>query len=165
MLRNQKRSGGIIPVRSAVPAVRTQTKEEDSLPSLVLKSALFGMLTAMLAGLLLVSGVTAIAHANPDPLSLLSPFSLVALLPAMFAGGFVCAKRVGDAPLLCGIVCGGMMTLLTMLLSLILRGLPSSDYSFWQSALLHALAILFCILGAFAGNVRKKQKPGKRRFG
>ena len=164
MLRNQKRTIGVVPARNNLPGTTTHANVEDSLPALVLKNSLFGMLVSILTGLLLVTAMTAFAHANPNPTSLLSPLSLAALLPAMFAGGFLCVKRTGDAPLLCGIVCGGMMTLLTMLLSLILRGLPSSAYSFWQSALLHALAILFCVLGAFAGNVKRKPKPMSKRY-
>ena len=165
MLRNQKRSGGVVPLRSTALVSRSQAKEEDSPLTVVLKGALAGLLTTALTGILLISAVTAVAYANPDPAALLTPLALTALLPSAFAGGFVCAKRVGEAPLLCGVVCGGMITVLMMLLSLILRGLPSADYAFWQSALLHALTVLFCVLGAFAEAVKKRPKPGKRRFG
>ncbi|MBQ8408967.1 MAG: TIGR04086 family membrane protein [Clostridia bacterium] len=162
MAKNQR---SIVPAHSASLVARSREKEDASLLSTVMSSALTGTLTALALGAILLFIMTAVAYANTDPAILLSPLSLAALLPSMFAGGFVCAKKVKEAPLLCGIVCGGMITVISILLSVILRGLPSSGYEFWQTALLHAIAILFTVLGAFAGNIQRRQKPGKRRFG
>lgn len=165
MIRNQKSTHGIIPARSVSVAARTREPEEQSFSKTLFNGVLTGIASAFVAGILLTFIMTAIAYANPDPASLLSPLSLAALLPTMFAGGFVCAKKVKEAPLICGLVCGGIITVLTIACSIILRGLSSSGYEFWQSTLLHGIAVTFCILGSFAGNVKKKQKPGKRRFG
>lgn len=152
-------------MRSVALIKRTENTEETSLLGAVLKGSLWGLLCSVICGILLVTLTAAVAYANPDPTALIAPLGLVALMPSMFIGGFVTSKGCKEAPLLCGIISGGMMTLVTMLLGVILRDLPSSGYAFWQSALLHGAAILFSILGAFAGNVKKRPKPGKRRFG
>ena len=138
---------------------------ERPLLSAVLAASLWGLLAATATSVALITLMTALSYANPDPAALVAPLSLAALMPSMFIGGFLTAKRVKDAPLLCGIISGGFITLLSMLLAAILRGLPSSGYAFWQSAALHASAILFSVLGAFAGNVKRRKKPSRRRFG
>ena len=165
MTQNQKRRGGLIPSRPT--ALAKPNREESDSPLLVtaLKGGLLGMGIALGLGLVLITIAAAIACANPDPASLIPPLSLLCLLPSMFAGGFAAAKRVKEAPLLCGILSGGMVTVVTIIIGAILRGLPSSGYAFWQSAALHTAAMAFSILGAFAGNVKRKPKPGKRRFG
>ena len=165
MTQNQKRRGGLIPSRPT--ALAKPNREELDSPLLVtaLKGGLLGMGIALGVGLVLITIAAAIACANPDPASLIPPLSLLCLLPSMFAGGFAAAKRVKEAPLLCGILSGGMVTVVTIIIGAILRGLPSSGYAFWQSAALHTAAMAFSILGAFAGNVKRKSKPGKRRFG
>ncbi len=165
MTQNQKRGGGLVRTRPTALASRTAETSDSPLFLTVLKSGLWGVATALGAGLILITVATAVAYANPNPSALIPALSLLSLLPSMFAGGFVTAKKVKDAPLLCGIISGGMITLITMLLGIVLRGLPSSGYAFWQSAALHTAAIAFSVLGAFAGNVKRRQKPGKRRFG
>ena len=159
--------------RAAVPVLARErslsqiSKGDDDSPIFLsaLKGSLLGLGASLGSGALLTAIMAAIAYANPDPSSLLTPLSLLAQMPSMFIGGFVASKKVGDAPLLCGVLCGGGITLVTILLSVILVGLPSSGYEFWQSAALHTASVGFSILGAFAGNVKRKPKVGKRRFG
>ena len=164
MTRDQ-RNKGLVPSRASSLPSRSGEREDTPLLSDILRHSAIGLLAMLISGMLLLTGLTALAYANPDPGALIAPLSLVALLPSAFAGGFVTIKRVGEAPLLCGIVCGGMGTIALMLAALILRDLPSSDFLFWQSAVLHAFAVLFSVLGALAGNVKKRAKAGKRRFG
>ncbi len=165
MIQNKKHQKGLVPSRPSALARRNENTEEGSLFGAALKGSLWGLLTSGICGIILITLATAAAYANPDSAALVSPLGLVSLMPSMFAGGFVTSKRVKEAPLLCGIMSGGMMTLVTMLLGMILRGLPTSSYEFWQSAALHGAAILFSILGALAGNIKKHPKPGKKRFG
>ena len=165
MTQNQKRGGGLVRSRPTALASRTKEASDSPLFLSVLKSALLGVGASLVMGLILITVGAAVAYANPNPSVLIPALSLVSLLPSMFAGGFVTAKKVKDAPLLCGIISGGMITLITMLLAIVLRGLPSTGYAFWQSASLHTAAIAFSVLGAFAGNVKSRQKPIKRRFG
>ena len=161
----KKNKDGLIPTHSRTTAKAFADTEEHSLLGMVFKASLLGLLTATVCGIALITLMSAIAYADPDPARLIAPLAIAALMPSAFAGGFLTAKKVKDAPLLCGIVSGGFITLLTMLLSAIFQGLPSSNYEFWQSAALHGASILFSVMGAFAGNAKKKKKPSKRRFG
>ena len=161
-----RQSSGSFPVmhRSNFPATRSQDDDSPFFAT-VLRGSAFGLLFFILTGLLLLTAVSLVAYSTHDPNSLISPLSLAALLPAMFAGGFVTTKKVGSSPALCGFVCGTLITLSTIAASLALHVLSSSGYSLWQSALLHGIAIVFCLLGSFAGNYKTKPNPKKRRFG
>lgn len=166
MNRNNTRPSGSFPVlrRTSTPA--TRSGDDDSpLFATVLKNSIYGLISFVISGLILVSVMAGIAYSNPDPDIFIAPLSLVALLPSMFIGGFVTTKKTGEAPLFCGVICGAIVTVITILISLILRNAMSSGYSLFQSALLHAFAIIFCLLGSFAGNIKKRAKPGARRFG
>ncbi len=165
MTQNKKRSTAPVPVRSTALTRRSTEQEDSPIFLSALKGALWGLFATVACGLLLITLTTAVAYANPDPTQLISLMGLVALFPSAFVCGFIAVKVTKDAPLLCGVLAGGVTTLATMLLALILTALPSSAYAFWQSAALHAAAILFTILGAFAGNIKKRSKPTKRRFG
>ena len=165
MTQNQKRGGGLVRSRPTALASRAKEASDSPLFLSVLKSGIWGVGASLVMGLILITVGAAVAYANPNPSALIPALSLVSLLPSMFTGGFVTAKKTKDAPLLCGIISGGMITLITMLLAIVLRGLPSTGYAFWQSASLHTAAILFSVLGAFAGTVKLRQKPTKRRFG
>ncbi len=155
--------------RSGVPAIRRSTaliphsNDDQPLFRQVLRNSLAGLLSFAVVGLILISVVCGIAYSSQDPDSLIMPMSLASLLPSMFAAGFVCAKKTGDAPLLCGIVTGGIITVFIILISWLLQGASVSGYAFWQQSLLHGIAILFCILGSFAGNAKRKVDPRKRR--
>ena len=166
MTENKKKNrGGLVPIRSHSPARVSADVEETSLFGMVFKGSLWGLLTASACGIALITLMSAIAYANADPSTLIAPLAISALMPSAFVGGFITVKKVKDAPLLCGIISGGFITLIGMLLAAILQKLPSSGYALWQSAALHGAVILFSVLGAFAGNVKKKKKPTKRRFG
>lgn len=165
MSEYKKRGSFPVPARERALAKISADSEDSPVFLSALKGALWGLLASISCGVLLVTLMTAIAYANPDPSSLISPLALLALMPAMFAGGFVTTKRVGSSPLLCGILCGAAVTLVTLLFSVVLWGLPSSGYAFWQSVALHTAAVGFSVLGAFAGNIKRKPKRGKRRFG
>lgn len=165
MLKDKRKSAMPVPAHSRAVSRKTAETEETSLLGSALKGSLWGFFAFAFCGILLITAVTAIAYANPDPGPLIAPLSLLSLMPSMFLGGFVTAKRVKEAPLLCGIVSGCLITLLSMLLGIIMRGMPSSGYEFWQSAVLHTAAVGFSVLGAFAGNIKKRQKRGTRRFG
>ncbi len=163
MTKNQRNGGLPLSRRvSAVQAVRQET--DEGLLSLAFRSSLFGLIAWGISGIVLISAATAIAYANPDPIALIPPLSLIATLISGFAGGFASAKRAKESPVVCGIIFGGMMTLLMIASSFILRSAPSSSLEFWQSALLHGAAVLFSLLGALAGNAKRKMNK-KRRFG
>jgi putative membrane protein (TIGR04086 family) len=125
--------------------------------------ALWALAATSIMGIILISLFSFIVLSNPDPTSLIPFFSLGTLMPCMFAGGFICAKKVKGSPLLCGVLSGGLTVTVYLLISLILREIESSGNSALVSIIIHVCAVLFSVLGAYAGNIRKPGK--KRRFG
>lgn len=161
----QKYSGNYPALRrAAAPATRRSDADDSPLFITVLKNSAIGLIVTLLSGIVLISVACAIAYANPDPESITLPLALASLMISMFAGGFVCSRLTRSSPLFCGIVCGSMITLCTMLLALCLVGAPSMQYGFWLSAALHAFAIGFCSLGALTGNMKRRAKPMSKRF-
>jgi len=163
MSKNQKKGG--FPLSRPASAIQARGKDNDEgLLALVFKCSLWGLAVWAISGIILISAACAIAYANPDPISLIPPLSLAATLISSFAGGFATAKKVREAPMVCGLIFGGIMTLLMIGLCLILKNASSSNFELWQSLLLHGAAILFSVLGALAGNAKRKMNT-KRRFG
>ena len=165
MIQNKKHQNSLIPTHSRAIAKRNADSTDGSLLGISLKSSLFATLGGIACAIVLISAASAVAYGLPDPAPLIAPLGIAALMPSMFTCGFIAAKKVKEAPMLCGIVSGGVMTLVTIIAGVIFKGLPTSNYAFWQSACLHGASILFSILGAFAGNVKRKQKRKKHRFG
>lgn len=165
MTQNQARR----PLPTVAPSRALTAKRAESydrpLILTALKSGLFGTCATLGTGLALITAATAIAYANPDPTAILPFLASAVLLISSFAGGFVSEKIAKESPLLCGVVTGSLTALLSLAISLILFTLPSSNLAFWQSLLLHGVALGFSILGAFAGNIKLTSRRGKRRFG
>ncbi len=154
-----------IPKRNSSLAVRKRADDDSPLLKKVIFSSLLGLGATVLSGILLVSLVTFIAYSSSDPLSLIPPLSLLALLPSNFLGGFISAKRCGESALACGCVTASMWGILSLIGALCLISAPSSSYALWQGILLHGSSLAFCILGALAGGIKRKPSRKKRRFG
>lgn len=94
-------------------ARRTASRPESD--SSRLGAALCGALLALpisaLIGLLLLLGAAWIANATPDPDRLIAPLGLAALGLTVFCGGLITSRRAGRAPLLCGLLFGGVAVL------------------------------------------------------
>ena len=165
MNRDRRHSSALVRPRTTSVAARSRSSDESPLFTAVLKASVWGILATFVSGLILISALSAVALANPDPSGLITPLSLLALFPSFFIGGFVTVKRVKDAPALCGVICGGFSAVCAMLIAMVLKVLTSSGFELWQSLLLHAAAVIFSVLGALAGNVKRVAKRKKRRFG
>ena len=167
MYNDRKRGKGGLPAqkRQVGIAQRTHATEEEPIIKAVLLSSLFGVLASVLSGGILLTVLCFVALGSDDPLSLIAPLSLLALLPSNFLGGFISSKKADCSPLACGAICAAMWMLLSLVVALCLP-YPSSDHALWQSIMLHAASVIFCVLGAFAGNYKpKKNTRRKRRFG
>ena len=162
MQNKEKSYGGLVPRRSTALAIRSQD-EDEPIFARAMRGSLSGLVSFVAAGLVLISCAAAVAFAQANPDKLITPLALVALLLSAFAGGFTTARRTGDAPLLCGILCGGVITVFTIVVALILRGATGSGYELWQAAILHGATVLFSSLGSFAGNAKRKVDPRKHR--
>jgi putative membrane protein (TIGR04086 family) len=167
MYNDRKRGKGGLPAqkRQVGIAQRTHATEEEPIIKAVLLSSLFGVLASVLSGGILLTVLCFVALGSDDPLSLIAPLSLLALLPSNFLGGFISTKKSDCPPMPCGAICAAMWMLLSLVVALCLP-YPSSDHVLWQSVFLHGASVLFCILGAFAGSYKpRKDTRKKHRFG
>ena len=162
--RNKPR-GLPLPARRTLAGARRRRDEEAPLFKRILIGAIWGLFANLLSGMLLVSIVSAIAYFSPDPLGLIFPLALLALLPSNFLGGFVSAKRCGESALACGITTAAMWGTLSLIGALCLFSISPSGYTIWQSLLLHGASFGFCMLGAAAGGIKRPKLRKKRRFG
>ena len=163
---SRSKNQGSFPVRARSAGLSMPQGEavEPSAVKETVKGVLWGIGATAATGIALLILATAIACVLPDPSAYIAPLALLALMPSMFSGGFTATKRLGGSPILCGVLTGGAVTVASMLLCLVLRALPSSHYTFMQSAALHFAAVAFSILGALAGNIKRKPRRRKRRF-
>ena len=165
MTQSSRSRGGLVPSRPLSLSKKIKRDTERPLIISALRGGLIGMGVSLTLGLVLVTAATVAAYANPDPTALIPALSLVSLLISMFTCGFVTSKVVGEAPLTCGVVSGGMTTLVTIAVGIVLFFLPSAGYGLGQAFALHIAAVAFSILGAFAGGVKLAPKRSKHRFG
>ena len=164
MQNKERNHGGLIPRRTTALQIRP-LDEEEPLFTRAIRSSLSGLVSFVTAGLVLISCGAAVAFTRADPDALVAPLALIALLLSSFSGGFTTARRTGSSPMLCGILCGGVITAFTMIAALILHGVTSSGYELWQAAILHGATVIFSILGSFAGNAKRKVDPRRyKRF-
>ena len=164
-MNRDRRTSALVRSRTTPVTARSRSGDESPLFTAALKASVLGIAATFVSGIVFISILSAVALTSPDPSGLITPLSLLALFPSAFIGGFVTVKRVKDAPMLCGIICGGLSTACAMLLSIALKGLSSSSFELWQALLLHATVVIFSVLGALAGNIKRVAKRGKRRFG
>lgn len=157
----------IMPIqkRSRNMPTRTNSGEDDSVLKKALFSSLFGLLINAISGIVLISVVCAVAYSSPDPLSLITPLSLLSLLPSNFLGGFAAAKKCGEAAGVCGCMTGAMWGVISLIAALCTLSVEPSGYSLFQGILLHGASFAFCILGALAGGIKRNPSRKKRRFG
>ena len=162
MQNKEKSHGGLVPRKTGALAIRSQD-EDEPIFTRAMRGSLSGLVSFVAAGLVLISCAAAVAFTRPAPDTLITPLALVALLLSAFAGGFTTVRRAGNSPMLCGILCGGVITVFTMIAALILRGVTGSGYELWQAAILHGATVLFSTLGSFAGNAKRKIDPRRHR--
>ena len=167
MYNDRKRGKSGLPsqhIKTSV-AQRKHVSEETPIIKRVMLSSLFGVVVSAVSGAILLILLCILALSTDDPLSMIPPFALLALLPSNFLGGLVSSKRSDSSPIASGAITAAMWLLFSLIVALCLPH-PSSEYTLWQSIVLHMSSTLFCILGAFAGNYKPKRDTRKnRRFG
>ena len=156
-------SSNRLPIQARSRQLSRRSPSQVPLSRKIVKGALISCAITVVLSMVLDLLFSTIALLSDDPLSRIPALGIVSLMISMFFGGFICVKQVGEAPLICGITEGAACVIIATILSLILTGIPSSGYIFFQHFALRIASVLFSILGAFAGNVKRKSK--KRRFG
>ncbi len=133
----------------------------DHHTSELLKNSLFGAILSLLTGTVLLFLSAAICYSAEEPNRLILPLGLCTLYLMSIPGGFFAARKNGRAPLLCGLLCGTVLFLLFLLISLLL---PASQNTprFGLSLLLRTLILPCSVLGSLFGS-KPKASPRKHR--
>ncbi len=140
---------------------KTKHRPQSGEPSTP-RSIMLGLFWTCVLSLILLVLFSAIVYSTPDPGSLVLPTALAAAYLSAFFGGFAAAWLNRGDPLPCGLMTGGAFFVVMLLLSLVIPGGAESKVGFWTSAGLHALIILFSLLGAFAGTSLRESGRHKR---
>ena len=157
-----KRRQSVLPsVRSAPPAARVSAREEITAAPII-KGIVGGLFVYALVGVALTLISAAILLATPDPDSLILPFSIASQLIATFVGGILSSRRAGGYPLVCGLLFGACVTVISMLFSLLLPDSLSAGLSFIGAIGFHLPAILSGLLGSAAGSIKKRDKRARK---
>lgn len=95
---------------------------------------------------------------SDDPDKLITPLAFVGSITAFLSAGFAASKKK-RAALPCGLMAGGMMTVIFFIVSLCLNDSLSLNLSLPVSILIRLSLILVSVLGALVGvNTRIKKK-------
>ena len=140
---------------------KRRTPAPQGFSLLLLKNGGLGVCGGMTSILLLLLGGSALCYASPNPHALLLPVALGVLYLSAVITGWLTRQLHGISPILCGLVGGGGLWLLTALLSLFL---PKEG----EAASLFSLALRLLILpAACLGAIlcEKKSRPRHRRSG
>ena len=131
----------------------------------ILISSALGLCGAFIALLALLTIFSLIGLATSNPHSLISPASLATLYLSAFLGGFIAIKKnKGHDPLLCGLICGVIITACYLGVFFILGFVLRSD-SAPISWLYRALLIPSSVLGSLLGASKKRSISKKRKKG
>ena len=148
--------------RHTPPSSRKQSAQSPATQSAILsKDTLRAYLITLAIGGCLILLCSLGAYFHPDPASIIHPLAYVAAALTAFLGGWVAGKLRGNAPAVCGLANGILLTCTMLLLSFFFLS-ESSGYSALISTLLHAAIPVLSFLGALVGT-RKKKTHTKRR--
>ncbi len=144
--------------RKAARRPRAATQQKRS----IWKSCLLTLPITLLAGLLLLLFCTVLLLATDDPNRFSGAAGLAALYLTALIGGMTVGRVHGRrAPLLCGLVTGGMLFLLLTLPSFFL---PNAAYaSKMQALLIRCPILLITVLGAIWVSRTKKERRRPKR--
>lgn len=106
--------------------------------------------------LLISLALTAFLYTTANPTKNIYIFSLVCGCVSSFLSGFIFSKINGQKWLLSGVLLGGITVFFIFLIGLLF---PNDTKSYLQ----YALIPVFCILGAFLGKKRVKQRKHLKR--
>lgn len=122
------------------------------------RGALFAIPFSALAGLIFLLIAAGVAHAMPDPDGLITPLGLSALGLSMLCGGLITSRRARRAPLLCGLLFGGLAVVALFAGSLVFSDASRQTLSLGLSAGvragLYATLVAVSTLGAWIGKKR-----------
>ena len=143
----------------ATQAKRKKIRSDESAEvSNIVRSGFIGFGAGLIAALALWIIVSLIAYSNDDPDSVASALGFAAIYLACLFGGFVSVRINRGKALLCGSICGILMTLIFWVASRFFGADHSAGYSFVVEFLLRVAMIVMSLFGAFAALNRRKKR-------
>lgn len=122
------------------------------------RGALFALPVSALLDLIFLLIAAGVAHTMPDPDGLITPLGLSALGLAVLCGGLITSRRASRAPLLCGLLFGGLAVVALFAGSLVFSDASRQTLSLGLSAGaragLYAALVAVSTLGAWIGRRR-----------
>ncbi len=128
----------------------------DARPSLV-RVLLLSVGVTLLAELVWSAVLAGLLLRTPDPLSLAAPMGWLSLGLASGLGGWLAGRKYPDAPLLAGLVSGGVVALLLTVVGLCLDTHTASDW------ILRGVSLLLHLIGAVLS--RRRPRPASHTAG
>ena len=143
------------------------TASDESGLKVAFMAGLFALPVSLGIGLALLLALSFAAYSNSDPNSLISPLGITALILTSVLCGFISARRGGRAVALCGLMGGGLLSLLLFVISQFFSDESVSSLSLGAdngiSLLLHIGIIILAIVGAILSDAIKNSSPKKKR--
>lgn len=167
--REQRGAGGLpgLPQPRKAGYVAEPPAERAGGFSVALKAGLFALPVTLLAGVLFLLIAAAVSYADADPDRMITPLGLAALGATSVCGGFVSARKGGQAPVLCGLLSGLCFTLLIFIASLLFGDESRSAMTLGLPAVanwgMHAAVVALEVLGALIGRPRRRPASHGRR--
>lgn len=137
---------------------RNTTKTSVNLPT----ACGYGMLTGLLAALIILPIATGIAYVQADPAKMAMPAALCALYLSVLCSGAAAAHKA-ENPLLAAGICGGLFLLVTLIFALFPLGSATCGFNTLVSVLTHLAVPATAMLGAFLGRRRTKHPSSRQR--
>ena len=123
------------------------------------RAAIFAMIFVPIMGVIFLLIATLVGYRSTDPLALIPYLSLAALGLTALLGGLISARRKRGHPLLSGLLCGLLINLLLLSISLFFGDEVKSAWSLGFTSPvqwgLHATVALLSLLGAKLGMRRR----------
>ena len=127
----------------------------------LLPSCLRGVAATLICCVVLLFAASAIVYSLNDPNRYVIPAALTILYVSCFLGGLVSAKCNKGGALVCGLAVAGMVLLPMLAISPLLDPSLSSEHSLPLAVGLRGIAVVFSVLGAFAGSGERKKTKNK----
>ncbi len=125
-----------------------------------IKNCLKGVLAAIISSAVLLLALSFVAYTRADPDSYVSIFAGIALYVSAFMCGFVAVKKNRESGLLCGLLSGGIFTVLIVLMSLLARTTDGGGSPLrW---VMYLIVVAISMLGGVVGVPSGKAKRNKR---
>lgn len=150
------------PPRPSLPpaggSTQTASRPTDSGFKAALGGALFALPISLLVGVVFLLIAAGVAASMPDPDRLLTLLGIAVLELTALCGGLIAARRAEHAPLLCGLLFGGVAILALFIGSLCFgdetRQTVAWGLSAGARAGMYALTVAVSALGAVIGRKR-----------